>query len=347
MNAQGGIYGSPLHAASAKGHEKVARTLLNRRANVNLSRYCSKHHENWNGLSPLSLAAGGGQVGVAKLLLEQDGVDINAKGHLGTTAILLAVTLGQTEATKLLLQNEKLEINLADSHGRSPLMAATEVGHLEAVELLLENSTVDVNLCDAQGQTSLSLAVLGGNIELVKAHLRSGIVDVNRRDLGGHSCLSQASERGQVAAVKLLLEHPSIDIDSKDLIGQTPWDRASKEGHSAVVKLLEDWKLDHQTEQNSTISQDTRLAPLTKRSSLEPSPDNPNDISLDAIINKLFDARTTRPRTTNHVPLRHEEIRYLCAEAREAFLEASPLLELEAPVTVSCLMGFRFDTSNA
>ena len=69
VNAQGGIYGNALQAASYQGHKAIAKLLLDKEANVNAQGgfYGNAFHA----------ASYGGHKAIAELLIEK-GVDTNA-----------------------------------------------------------------------------------------------------------------------------------------------------------------------------------------------------------------------------------------------------------------------------
>ncbi|KAF2069253.1 hypothetical protein CYY_009423 [Polysphondylium violaceum] len=56
------------------------------------------------------------------------------------------------------------------------------------------------------------------------------------------------------------------------------------------------------------------------------------EIDLDSIIARLLEPRTSKPG--KHVDLLVEEIRYLCLQATEIFINQPILLELEAPIKI-------------
>jgi serine/threonine-protein phosphatase PP1 catalytic subunit len=62
-----------------------------------------------------------------------------------------------------------------------------------------------------------------------------------------------------------------------------------------------------------------------------------HEVDLDSIIDRLLEVRGSRPG--KQVQLLEAEIRYLCTKAREIFISQPILLELEAPIKVSCLLS--------
>ena len=88
----------------------------------------------------------GNAADVARLLA--DGVDVNATGGNGATALHIASQQGHAEVvTKLLAANA--EVNQANNDGTTPLFTACANGHTEvAAKLLAANATVDLVIND-------------------------------------------------------------------------------------------------------------------------------------------------------------------------------------------------------
>jgi len=131
VNAKGGLYGTPLHAASFKGRLDAARLLLDYGADVNSTK---------GGEIPLRLAYKCQHFEVMKLLLSRGAtVDLRDEDYIGTV-LHRASWDGEAEAVELLLQHG------ADVHARSPvnltpLDLADANGHSEIAQLLLGYGT--------------------------------------------------------------------------------------------------------------------------------------------------------------------------------------------------------------
>jgi hypothetical protein len=69
-----------------------------------------------------------------------------------------------------------------------------------------------------------------------------------------------------------------------------------------------------------------------KATTHEKLPNNPSQIDLDDIIDKLLKARDERQVT--QIQLLETEVHYLCQTAREIFISQPMLLELKAPINV-------------
>jgi ankyrin repeat protein len=166
MNAQGGYHGTPLHAATSRGHVdlssllidhlpdvdirgiwdqtplhraaregylEIGQQLVSRRANVN-----SQDDEGW---TPLHSAAFRGRVEFAQMLLEH-GAAVNATSNDGRSPLHLASIRGQVEVIRLLLKHDA-DRHARDNNGRTPCEIASESGHKngEIVQLLSQAET--------------------------------------------------------------------------------------------------------------------------------------------------------------------------------------------------------------
>ena len=111
--------------------------------------------ECWDGLSPLHGATDNGQVGSARVLLE-NGAHVNAKGSNGCTPLHHASYYGHLELAQLLLERG------ANLHARTikkdtPLCFASRQGYLEIVRLLLDHGA-DVNVRGADSLTPYQIS---------------------------------------------------------------------------------------------------------------------------------------------------------------------------------------------
>jgi len=181
--------------AAKKGHMKVVQAVLAQYHNVN--------SRNQNDMTALHCAIEGSNHAILKLLLAEDGVDVNLKGPEGTTALYWAACSGDMEIVELLLAQDDVNVNLEDTSYETPLSMAAEDGYSAIVERLLARGA-DINSTNIHGETPLLLAA------------RNGYEDV----------------------VELLLTREDIDVNAKGKHGQTPLLLAAGKGHEAVVELL-------------------------------------------------------------------------------------------------------------
>ncbi|KAI9432202.1 ankyrin repeat-containing domain protein [Lactarius indigo] len=96
VNAEGGNYGTPLHAAISKRDVEIVWLLLENGADLNI-------RDSW-GQTPLYLASVEGFPDVVRSLLDR-GVDVEALDSIGWTALHVAVVFGRLEVVKILLEH--------------------------------------------------------------------------------------------------------------------------------------------------------------------------------------------------------------------------------------------------
>ncbi|GAB5363052.1 hypothetical protein AAMO2058_000850400 [Amorphochlora amoebiformis] len=152
-----------LHVACEHGHLDVVRWLVD--LDVTLD------PQDRRGETPLSLACGNGNLGVAQLLLESK-ANVNAEG---STAFFVACDKGKLEIARLLVD---LKANLElGRDGVTPLLATCKNGHLPLVECLVE-AKANVRAVDRSGNGPLHLAVFYRHISIVEYLVEDVNVDI-------------------------------------------------------------------------------------------------------------------------------------------------------------------------
>ena len=160
--------------------------------------------------------------------------DVNLKHSDGRSVLMLAADGGHIEVAELLIE-KGADVNLKRSDGWNVLMDAANRGHVEVAKLLIEKG-VDVNLKRSDGWTALMLAANSGHVEMVKLFLEREN-ELDHQDLGGWTALMLAANSGHVDVAKLLIER-GADVNHKDLRSATPLKCAANFGHNEMVKLL-------------------------------------------------------------------------------------------------------------
>jgi ankyrin repeat protein len=258
VNARGGFYATPLHAAVAKGNLVMARLLLahkadatalndelltplhwaSRKGDREAVEFLIKHYADINiqddcGQTSLMLASRYGQQDIVNLLL-QCGAAVDISDHNSRTPLMLASRDGQPDVARLLLQSGAA-LDSKDDNGWTPLMFASGYGHPGVVSLSLQNGAA-VNDHDDDGWTSLMLASENGHLDIVRLLLQNGAaVDSHHND--GWTSLVPASQNGHLDVVRLLLQNGAT-VDSRDKDGWTPLMSASRAGHQDIVHLF-------------------------------------------------------------------------------------------------------------
>lgn len=148
-----------IEAISHGGNPEIIRTLIQSGADY----ACDK-----DGSAPLYHAAWHGNVEVAKTLMKNFHVDVNAKNSFDMTALMAAASIGSTNMVKLLIERGA-DVNIKSIDGRTALMKAAEKGHVNVVQALLE-AGANASLLDGKGQSAVTLAKDERIISMLLAH---------------------------------------------------------------------------------------------------------------------------------------------------------------------------------
>lgn len=184
-------------------------------------------------------AAKNGDLALAKSLLAQ-GADVNAKGDMDMTALMVAAGQFHSRATAATAMVKFLLDNGADPKagnisGWQPLFYAARAGNPQVVKMLLDRGA-DVN-AGAQDGNALKWAVIWGHRAVVKLLLDRG-ADLNAQGgLLGTTVLMESARSGDPQIVELFL-NKGIDVASKYPDGRTSLMYAAEEGNLEVVILL-------------------------------------------------------------------------------------------------------------
>ncbi|KAH0537579.1 hypothetical protein FGG08_005645 [Glutinoglossum americanum] len=226
VNADGGLYGNALQAASRHGHDAVARILLENGADAN--------GEGGYLGSALQAASRHRHEATARLLIE-NGADVNAEGGIYGTALQAASSNPLDDAIASLLIENGADVNAQGGYFGNPLQAALANGN-EAVTRLLLKKGSDVNAQAGYYAHSLQAAVEGGGEAIFHLLLENG-ADVNAQ--GGYygNALQAASGKQSEAIVRLLLEK-GVDPCIRGGFYGHALQAVSREGHLAIARLL-------------------------------------------------------------------------------------------------------------
>jgi ankyrin repeat protein len=154
-----------------------------------------------NGKNPLTVAAAGGQLDMAGLLLENNASLGAFSDDGGTTPLHGAVVSGNPDMVSLLL-SKKADIALRDSFGKTPLYLAVDREDLKILRILISAGS-DVNSAALDGESPLHVAAAKGSMDMVNELLKAGAE----------------------AAVK-------------NFYDETPADKARGAGHGALADML-------------------------------------------------------------------------------------------------------------
>ncbi|PTB69716.1 ankyrin, partial [Trichoderma citrinoviride] len=228
---------TPLSQAARNNHAGVVRTLLRHNASVE-----TRHR--WD-RTVIHHVAGQGHAEMARILVEEGNVDIEAKDEDGFTTLYFGCIWGHHDVVKLMLDlgaDPHMGIKMDDPPEKwSPLVAAIDDGYEKCVMLLLEKGA-NPNLPGPKNQSALYMATRDGesdlaellvekganvnevttdnltplyyavpNSDIVKILVEKG-ADPNRSKKGGFTCLMYAAWFNHSETAELLLEH-GADIE--------------------------------------------------------------------------------------------------------------------------------------
>ena len=194
VNAECGIRGSPLHAASHNGHLDAVSLLIGHGADVNMANESDK--------TPLCEAYDGGHLKVMRLLLECGASPDTRYDMFGLLAHQASIR-GQAEVIGLLMRH-RAHVNPTAYFNFTPLHYASSAGHVDTVKVLLENGA-DVNALSGFG-TPLYRASHKGHLEVARLLLEHR-ADVDIRLQSGLTPCQVATLEGHTQVAQLLLDH--------------------------------------------------------------------------------------------------------------------------------------------
>ncbi|XP_032992570.1 protein fem-1 homolog A [Lacerta agilis] len=225
----------PLWAASAAGHLDVARSLLERGANVNQTTLTNS--------TPLRAACFDGHLEIVRYLVGERGADLEVANRHGHTCLMISCYKGHTEIARYLLQRGA-DVNRRSVKGNTALHDCAESGSLEILRLLLASGARMEK--DGYGMTPLLAASVTGHTNIVEYFIEGALEEeeaaVGEQD-GSQAedrdgCSAAVDGRPQVyctreAAVEALELLGATFVDKKrDLLGAYKhWQRAMSLRH--------------------------------------------------------------------------------------------------------------------
>lgn len=158
-----------------KDIDKFGRTALHRAAesdkydtaNILLLDSADADIPDFQGWTPLMIAAGNGYVHILHRLLATEMVNVNRRNQHGTTALFNATNRGWPNAVQVLL-DASADANIPDNEGCTPLMIAALEGDTEIASMLLQSGNADPNRVDEEGRDAMWYADLRNNTEIME-----------------------------------------------------------------------------------------------------------------------------------------------------------------------------------
>lgn len=169
----------------------------------------------------------------ARAILDSKEVEVDAKTHIGTTALMKAASRGHVNLVRMLL-SEHADPTEANWYGTA-LHGAAEAGQCETIRELLKTG-MDVDYRSSFGRTPIQCAVEESHTSAVKLFLEKG-ADGNAVCWNGMMMQHVAALDGSEGIVRLLLEN-GADIEATATDGMTMLHFAALQGHTRVIQML-------------------------------------------------------------------------------------------------------------
>ncbi len=209
-------------------------------------------------------AAESGDHAAAMRLASAKGVDVNATGADGSTAIMYAAANADLELVRTLIK-AGANVKLQNQLGTSAITEAAIIGSAPILDALLK-AGADPNFKNPTGETPLMAAARSGKVDAARTLLAAG-ADINAKETwGGQSAIMWAAAQSQADMVKFLAskdanlnDHGKVNQWERKIIqeprpkdmnkgGFTPLHYAAREGCTACVQNLLDAHADPDSE---------------------------------------------------------------------------------------------------
>ena len=166
-----------------------------------------------------------------------EGIDVNAKGDYGKTALMYAAECNSVDVAKLLIK-AKADVNAKDIEGKTALMYTVEYNSADVAELLIK-AKVDVNAKGDYGETALMYAAVCNSVDVAELLIKAK-ADINAKDNDGKTALMYTPYHDAAADVAELLIKAKADVNAKDNDGYTALKYAMDGGYPDIVQLIKE-----------------------------------------------------------------------------------------------------------
>ncbi len=164
-----------------------------------------------------------GNLETVKYLVDEKGVDVNAKGpYVENTSLHDAAWYGYLDIVKYLVDEKGADVNIQNTCDKIPLHYASEKDDLDIVKILVQ-AGADVNTKDEMGKTPLHRAASCGRFDIVKYLVEKG-ANVNSRTFASETPYTMTLIYRYVDISKYLVERGAkINLSSVAMRFKTPF----------------------------------------------------------------------------------------------------------------------------
>ncbi|MCY3975351.1 MAG: ankyrin repeat domain-containing protein, partial [Simkaniaceae bacterium] len=230
--------GPALEGAARKGQTEAVRWLVDRFG----AKLSGVHGE-----VALRIASMLGHKDIVQLLLADEDLCVDKRGHGDWTAFLLACDDGYTDIARLLYERDRNVTTATTENGDTALMCATRKGQTEVARWLIEICHGDPLLRENdRGWSAFHHACVGGHMDIIErlfSYVKNPVFAISRADKHDCTLFGSVAYVGRVEVIRLFLRtDPTLGGIVKRCTAQgwPPLVLASKQGHPEVVKLLLD-----------------------------------------------------------------------------------------------------------
>mmetsp|Transcript_23410 Transcript_23410/g.30580 ORF Transcript_23410/g.30580 Transcript_23410/m.30580 type:complete len:274 (+) Transcript_23410:121-942(+) len=190
--------------------------------------------------TPLHVASKNGHEGIALMLMEVNGIELNVRDSvMGLTPLHLASSNGHTGIVQALVTTGDVDVNMKDtSDGMTALHLACFAGHKAVVHALLEIPRIETNAKnDVEGATPLHLACVNGHEAVIQELLNERNTQINEKDHAGLTPLHVAAAKASSRVIRQLL-NAGADTNICDNEGETPLSKVRKADRRKSIDVL-------------------------------------------------------------------------------------------------------------
>ncbi|TRX87885.1 hypothetical protein FHL15_011224 [Xylaria flabelliformis] len=310
-------------AVSNENSEIVKHLLTRKDIDVNLK--CPNYFQ----FGALHHCVLGGQIEIAKLLLSDARIAINAVDNSRQTALTLAAQQGYGDMVSLLLE-KGADTDARDVYDGPALLRAVDENALECVRILVEHG-VDYKFKDFHGRNILHGCAINGRGTIMRYLLKTlPNLDPNAQGDAGETPLHDAVGRNAEAVVRVLLEY-GARTDIEDTSGKTPLRLAREQDRDRLFDLLRNARLkeleadEHPHHDGEFVNDESDLSAHIKRAStlavdykmsIEAAVRKLDKAELETYLNETgseaLDAIKDQSREILHIAIRYGRRDNLC-----------------------------------